>query len=407
MKEIVHIIIIVLIMVGIAIGKYPVFRMNRATITLIGATLLILTKAISLQEAYSAIDGNTIILLFSMMIINANLHVSGFFALVAKKVLILAKKPTHLLLLVIISSGLLSALFLNDTVVLIFTPLIIEISYYFKQNPIPYLIALAVSANIGSVATIIGNPQNMIIGIYSKISFGRFTMTLLPIALLNLFIAYLIIIIIYRKQFQKADLQILSTPKIHIYRPLLIKSLLVMGGILILLISGIIPIAMATLTGASVLLFTRRLKPERVFNEINWTLLVFFSALFVVTKSIETSGIIYNLQSFIGGLANKSVAEIAIISAILSNIVSNVPAVLLLEPFIRNIANAEKIWLTLAMATTFAGNLTLLGSVANLIVAESARLRGINISFTEYLKIGIPITFISILLGILWIIFIF
>jgi Na+/H+ antiporter NhaD/arsenite permease-like protein len=180
-----------------------------------------------------------------------------------------------------------------------------------------------------------------------------------------------------------------------------------MGGILILLISGIIPIAMATLTGASVLLFTRRLKPERVFNEINWTLLVFFSALFVVTKSIETSGIIYNLQSFIGGLANKSVAEIAIISAILSNIVSNVPAVLLLEPFIRNIANAEKIWLTLAMATTFAGNLTLLGSVANLIVAESARLRGINISFTEYLKIGIPITFISILLGILWIIFIF
>ncbi len=180
-----------------------------------------------------------------------------------------------------------------------------------------------------------------------------------------------------------------------------------MIGILIMLIIGFVPIALASFIGASFLLFTRRLKPEKVFNEINWTLLVFFSGLFILTKSMETSGIINYIQKFVGTFANKSIAEISIISALLSNVISNVPAVLLLEPFIRNCANTHKYWITLAMSTTFAGNLTLLGSVANLIVAESAKLRGISLDFKEYLKIGIPITFISIMLGILWINLIF
>jgi Na+/H+ antiporter NhaD/arsenite permease-like protein len=295
---------------------------------------------------------------------------------------------------------------LNDTIVLVFTPLVLEILHYVERNPIPYLIALATSANIGSVATIIGNPQNMLIGMYSRIPFATFTAHLLPVALVNLLIIYLIIIMVYRKEFSHTQLptsQDLPQPRIH--KPLFYKTILVTTGMLIALLAGV-AIPLAAFAGAAILLFTRRLKPERVFSEINWTLLVFFSGLFVVTKAIETSGILAHLLNYLGIFAGKHVAHIAIVSALLSNIVSNVPAVLLLEPPMRAFENSMQGWLTLAMATTFAGNLTLIGSVANLIVAESARLRGVHLSFMAYLKVGILITIISLLLGIFWLDFI-
>ncbi|OGF63638.1 MAG: anion transporter [Candidatus Fischerbacteria bacterium RBG_13_37_8] len=406
MREILISIILLMILGGIALGRYPYFRMNRATITLIGALLLLVAGAITLPQAYAAIDMNTILLLFSMMIVNANLHICGFFALVAKKVLALAKTPRQLLFLVIFSSGILSSFFLNDTVVLIFTPLVLEILHHVDQKPVPYLIALATAANIGSVATIIGNPQNMLIGIYSHIPFSTFSLMLSPLAIINLFIIYFLVIIVFRKNFRTVLLPSVIVPRPHVYRPLLIKSLAVTAGILGALLVGV-PIPLAAFAGASVLLFTRRLKPERVFSEINWTLLVFFSGLFVVTRSIETSGLLIHVQKYMGTFAGKQVAEISIISALLSNIVSNVPAVLLIEPLMRGYANQIQGWLTLAMATTFAGNLTLIGSVANLIVAESARLRGVHLTFFEYLKIGIPITIISIFLGILWLILLY
>jgi len=402
MKEIIIAIITGAILAGIALGRYPFFRMNRATIALIGSLLLIAVGAITLEQAYTAIDMNTILLLFSMMIINAYLQFSGFFSLVAREVLVLAKTPRQLLLLLVISSGILSAVFLNDTIVLIFTPLVLEILHYVERNPIPYLIALATAANIGSAATIIGNPQNMLIGMYSHIPFGTFTASLLPVSLVNLLVIYFVIILIFRKDFSHEQLPVSSgiiRPRIH--KPLLIKSMLVTLGMLIALIAGI-SIPLAAFAGASILLFTRRLKPERVFSEINWTLLVFFSGLFVVTRSIETSGILSHLISYMGTFAGKSIANIAIVSAVLSNIVSNVPAVLLLEPLMRAYENTTQGWLTLAMATTYAGNLTLIGSVANLIVAESARLRGVHLSFIAYCKIGILVTLISLLLGILW-----
>lgn len=156
---------------GIAIGGLPKLRMNRATISLVGATFLVLTGAISLNDAYSSIDLDTITLLLGMMIINVNLGISGFFQFVASKIIHFSKSPQELLFLIIFSSGILSAIFLNDTICLMLTPLVIEITQQFRRNPIPYLIALATSANIGSAATIIGNPQNMIIGMSSKIHF--------------------------------------------------------------------------------------------------------------------------------------------------------------------------------------------------------------------------------------------
>jgi Na+/H+ antiporter NhaD/arsenite permease-like protein len=193
--------IVIVTIIGVAIGRYPFLRMNRATIALVGATLLIVIDAISLEEAYRTIDLDTIILLFAMMIINVNLRLAGFFKLVNDRIIRLAQSPGQLLALVIFASGLLSAIFLNDTIVLMFTPFVAEITLILKRNPIPYLVGLATAANIGSTATIIGNPQNMLIGIASQIPFTTFIAYQAPIALIGLSLAWGVIMLIYRAEF--------------------------------------------------------------------------------------------------------------------------------------------------------------------------------------------------------------
>lgn len=396
-------IVIILTLVGVAIGRYPIFRMNRATIVLVGSTVLIIIGAISLDQAYSAIDLDTIVLIFAMMILNINLRLAGFFSLITSKITKFAHTPGHLLLLIIFTSGILSALFLNDTIVLMLTPLILEIVFTLKINPLPYLMALATAANIGSVATIVGNPQNMLIGISSGISFNDFFIRLFPAAFVGLIIIYLIIFFIYKKDIQSKKRFEQIRIEYKTYKPLLVKSSIAVVLMITLFIANA-PVPLAALGAASFLLFTRRLKPERVFREVDWSILVFFSGLFVVTASIETSGLLkylmyYSREFFEGGIISLSLS-----SAVLSNLVSNVPAVMLLKPFIPLLENPDIGWITLAMATTFAGNFTLLGSVANLIVAETAKHKGIQLSFMEYLKAGIPITILSLIAGIFWII---
>jgi len=386
---------------GIAVGSFPQFRMNRATIALVGASALIFSNAITLQHAYEAIDMNTILLLFAMMIINGNLRIAGFFKLITVHIIKFAKTPTQLLWLIVFSSGLLSAIFLNDTIVIVFTPLIIEVTVALKRNPIPYLVALAVSANIGSATTIIGNPQNMIIGIASGIPFAKYALYQIVPSLIGLLLAIGVISIIYKKEFHKTVFDKIELEEAKTYKPLFIKSIAASSLMIIAFFYGV-SIPLAALGGASILLITRRLKPERVFREIDWSLLVFFSSLFIVTKSIETSGISKYLAITIQPYLTKSVLSLAVSSSILSNIVSNVPAVLLLKPVIQHMPNSEHAWLVLGMATTYAGNLTLIGSVANLIVAESARKHFINISFVEYFKSGFIITILSLTAGLMW-----
>lgn len=398
--------IILLTLYGIAVGSYPAFRMNRATIALVGAAVLIFIGSIKLEQAYDAIDLNTILLLFSMMIINGNLRICGFFKLLTSKIISLAKTPNQLLALIIFSSGILSAFFLNDTIVIIFTPLVIEVTTTLKRNPIPYLIALVTAANIGSSATIIGNPQNMIIGVSSGITFAKYALYQTPPALTGLFVIWIIIGLIYKREFDRVRFEKLELEKVKPYRPLLIKSIVSSVLMIIAFFFGI-PVTLAAFGAASLLLITRRLKPERVFLEIDWSLLVFFSALFVVTKSIDTAGFGRYLSLTLEPYITKGITSFAVSSALLSNIVSNVPAVLLYRPIIPKLINPDQAWMILGMATTFAGNLTLIGSVANLIVAETAKKHFINLSFVEYLKSGLIITIISLLLGILWFSFIF
>jgi len=278
--------VIVLTISGIAVGRYPYLCMNRATIALTGATLLLVLGALPLTSAYAALDLNTLTLLFAMMVLNVHLRRGGFFEIVAAWVMRWAQSPPQLLALTILVSAIFAAIFLNDTVVLIFTPLLLEICSLLGQPPIPYLMALATAANIGSVATITGNPQNMIIGIASEISYLDFVLTLGPVALVGMVIAWAVILLIYRRDLRHRTFTqpVFVTNRIN--HALLRKSLLSTAILLSALLLGVTP-PLAALAAIAILLITRHTDPDEILREVDWSLLVFFSALFMITGSLE------------------------------------------------------------------------------------------------------------------------
>ncbi|MCS7011336.1 MAG: anion transporter [Anaerolineales bacterium] len=394
--------IITITYVGIALGGYPGLRVNRTTLTLIGVGALLGLGLLDFKQLGSLLEINTLVLLFGMMIINANLQLAGFFRLAGASILKFTRSPRALLALEILVAGVLSALFLNDTICIMLTPLIVDVTLTAKRNPVPYLIALATAANIGSVATLTGNPQNMIIGIASGLSYLEFAAALTPIALLSLVVIWVVLVLFYPQEFRRDHFDHVEIPDPRVFRPLLAKSLIVTVGLLVAFVLGV-PIAEAAFVAGCILLFTRRVRPEKVMNEVDWNLLVFFAALFILTGVIElyhlTDGIFAALASFL----ERGAAGLSLITVIMSNLVSNVPAVLLLRPAVMALPNPTAGWLTLAVASTLAGNLTLLGSVANLIVAESAAKRGIKLTFWEYTKAGLLITVLSLAIGIAWI----
>lgn len=396
--QIVYALLILLLFVFIAVGKVPGTRMNRTTIAVAGAGLLIGVGAIGQEEAFHAIDLGTIVLLFALMVLNVNLRLAGFFAWVGGRVLKFARSARMLLALVIVASGVLSALFLNDPVCVLFTPLVLDIALRAQRDPIPYLMGLATGANIGSTATITGNPQNLLIGQASEIPYVTFLARLGPVALLGLAAAWLLLMLVYRQEFSRPwVMPVVPPPRVH--RQLLRSTLIVTGILLLAFLVGLPP-AGTSLAVVSLLLVSR-LKPNRLLH-IDWSLLAFFAGLFVFTGALTTTGLSERLFAAIAPVVSGGVAPLSLASAGLSNLVSNVPAVLLFRPVVPSLPDPELAWLTLAMSSTLAGNLTLLGSVANLIVAEIAGERGVRLTFAEYLKAGVPITIITLAIGILW-----
>lgn len=393
----------VLTLAGVAFGGLPRVRMNRATIALVGATAIVLLGGIPPEAARAAVDLDTIFLLFGMMVISANLRLAGGIDVVASRLLRLAHSPGQLLGAIVLAAGLLSALLLNDTVVLVLTPLVIEVAIGAGLPPVPLLVALGAASNVGSAATLIGNPQNMLVGVSSGIPFARFAAVLGPPALAGLAVTWLVVLLAYRDQLRPRPIAPRDPRRVRVHRPLLRKSLLALVALLAMLLAGLPP-ALAALAAASLLLVTRRLRPERVFREIDWALLVFFAGLFVVTAAVEEIGRSHGMLERIAAGAGAGAGGLMAVAAALSNLVSNVPAVLLLRPIVGTVADPERAWLALALATTFAGNLTLLGSVANLIVAETAARRGVRLSFGEFLRAGVPITLLTLGIGWAWLV---
>lgn len=388
-------IVIGLTYIGLGLGYLPGLRMNRASIAIVGAALLIALGVLDLKQAWQAIDYKTLIFLFGMMAIGANLTYSGFFQLTLDYLMRFTRSPFGLLIVLTFGSGILSALFLNDTIALILTPLTLGLAIALELNPIPYLLALAGATNLGSVATLSGNPQNILIGSFSGISYLAFAKALTPVALVSLSIQIGLLWCLY-PEVRSTKSCLHQTPlRYRVFKPLLTKSLLITGGLLVAFLIGIPP-AEATLVAASLLFITRRVKPQRILQKIDWDLLVMFSGLFIITAGVQKLGIL-NLFS---GLVNTPISILGV-TALLSNLVSNVPAVLLLHHLIPH--PDTRTWLLLAAGSTLAGNLTLLGSVANLIVAEAVAKLGYQLTFWEHLRFGLPLTALTLVVAYFWI----
>ena len=383
----------------LAIGRLPGFRVDRTGAAIIGAALMIAFNVLTFEEAYAAIDYDTIILLFGMMIVVANLRLSGFFRAVAAWAVERAHRPILMLAAIIAVSGVFSAVFVNDTMCLVLTPLVLEAALALRRNPVPFLLAVAMGANVGSVATITGNPQNMMIGSFSRIGYGAFVAALAPVAAVGLVLTVAAIVIAYWKEFRVEERVEIERPAVRIDRLLMWKSLAVAVAMLGFFIAGW-PVPKVALGAGAVLLLTRRVKPQKVYHEIDWQLLVMFIGLFIVIAGIEKTALAADFFQFAERFGLGRVGVLSATSAVLSNIVSNVPAVLIFKPLIPHLANPRQAWLVLAMSSTLAGNLTLLGSVANLIVVERAR-NQVRISFWEYFKVGAPLTLATIVAGIL------
>jgi Na+/H+ antiporter NhaD/arsenite permease-like protein len=389
--------------VGLGLGRVPGFRVDRTGVAIIGGALMVLTGVLPWSDAVLAVDAHTLVLLFGMMIVAAYLRLSGFFSLVALWAIRSAKTPRSLLAAVIAAAGVLSALFVNDVVCLVLAPLVVGLTRRLSLPAVPYLVALATAANVGSVATLTGNPQNMLVGSVSHWSYRGFLLREGPIALLGLVVVFVVVWLVYRRDLPDALTDPGGKDRVSVHYPLLLKTAAVVGVMLVMFLAGV-PIALVAIGGAAYSLFTRRVKPEKVYREVNWQLLVLFVGLFVLTGGIERAGLVEDLAGWAGAVGLHRPAMLTVATAVLSNLVSNVPAVLLVKPLIPSFGEPDRAWLIVAMASTLAGNLTILGSVANLIVVEVAREARVEIGFFEYCRVGIPLTALTLLLG--WLILI-
>jgi Na+/H+ antiporter NhaD/arsenite permease-like protein len=388
----------------VAIGRLPGFWLDRAGAALVGASLMVAVGALPLEEAPKAIDFDTIVLLLGVMIVVANLRLSGFFRLVNNWIVTRARYPIVLLTAIIMVSGVLSAFMVNDTICLVLTPLVLDLVMQLQRNPIPYLLAIAMASNIGSTATITGNPQNMIIGSLSHIPYSTFAATLSPIAGIGLVLTVVLIALAYRSEFWTRQTLRGEPQPAHANWPIIAKSVAVSLAMVAAFFAGAPPAEVAIVAGA-VLLFTRRIKSEKIYAEIDWTLLLMFAGLFIVVAGLEKSVLSQGVITAVSHLHFQNVFILSGITAVLSNIVSNVPAVLVLKPFIGQLENQQQAWLTVAMASTLAGNFAILGSVANLIVVQRARAQNVEIGFWEYFKLGAPLTLLTMGVGMLWLAF--
>jgi Na+/H+ antiporter NhaD/arsenite permease-like protein len=385
----------------VAIGRAPGLRVDRTGAALIGAIAMVVTGALTFDEAVHAVDFRTLVLLFGMMVLVAHLRLAGGLAALARFVSRRARHPLPLLFALVFTVGTLSALFVNDTICLVFTPIVIDIAEARRHRPLPYLIALATASNIGSVATITGNPQNMLIGTVSGLSFRAFSAALAPIAAIGLVADALLIWLVFRHHLHALSTDDVVDDDVKPHGPVLIKTLIVAAAMLFGFLVGY-DTALVSAAGAAVLLLTRRVSPRKVYAAIDWDLLMLFGGLFVVVGGAEKAGIDKRLFNILAPLGLQSVAGLSAAAAVLSNAVSNVPAVMLFTHFVPNLPEPRSAWLALAMASSLAGNLTILGSIANLIVVEGARRRGVTIGFGDYAKAGVPITIVTLALGVWW-----
>ena len=393
---------------GIIFTRLPWINIDRPSAAFFGSVAMILAGVLTFDEAITAIDFNTIALLIGMMIIITVLEIDGFFSLIANKTITAAKTENRLLLIIIFTTGISSAFLVNDAVVLLYTPVVISICRDCRIDPKPYLIAEILSSNTGSAMTITGNPQNMLIGINSGIPYAKFMLHLLPVSLAGMLIIYAVIKIMYWGRFNSRS-RINPAEKFYEYDFLSMKYSAPVFALVIVLFfaSGFtgLSIPVIALTGASLIMIFGHVRPSEVIQKVDWVLILFFASLFIVVRGIDKTGVIQSLMGTWNiGSDLYGITAIHGLSLVLSQVISNVPFTVFMIPILKG-NPGDIIWLSLAAASTFAGNATIIGAMANLIVVESAERLNVRITFFEFLKPGLIVTVITLAVSValIWI----
>jgi len=393
-------IVFVLVYVGMGLGGVPGLALDRTGIALLGLITLIGTETMTLNEAAAAVDTPTIALLFALMIISAQFEQSGFYNWIARRITKAGKNPKLLLAVIIAATGLLSALLTNDVVVFALTPVLCASMLALNLDVRPYLVGLAAAANAGSAATLIGNPQNILIGQAGKLDFWNYILFALPPTLATLAIIFFVILVTW-KLVPASTIENSAPAALDRYQ--LGKALLAVTALIALFLTPL-PREVSALTIAGTLLLSRRLSSRDMIGAVDWHLLLMFTCLFGVTEAFSKTGLAQQGLSYLGqhGLYPDHLSMMAPVSILASNTIGNVPFVVLFIKLLPNLGAGALYGL--AVLSTFAGNLLLTGSMCNIIVAERAELQGAKLSFADFGRSGVPITLLSMAATAAWLI---
>jgi Na+/H+ antiporter NhaD/arsenite permease-like protein len=401
------VVVFFLVYLGMILGGLPFLSLDRTGIALLGAIALVGAGALSLDEAWQAIHVPTLILLFAFMVVSAQLRMGGFYAWVTHRTGNLPLSPPKLLAALVVIVAALSAVFSNDVICLAMAPVLIDVCLARRLNPIPFLLALACSANVGSALTLIGNPQNMLIGERLQLSFAAYLLeAAVPVAL-GLAVVWGFIAWRTRgawslepEEAATAAVPAHGEPPPQIDGWQTAKGLGVAATVFVLFLAAPLPREVVALTAAGVLMMSRKLHSHKMLGLVDWQLLVLFIGLFIVNHALDKTGLTHQAVTELArmGIDLHQAGPLFVATFVLSNIVSNVPAVMLLLP----VATHDFSGPLLALASTLAGNLLIVGSIANIIVVDAATRRGIRIDWRRHAQTGIPVTVATLLLSWLW-----
>jgi Na+/H+ antiporter NhaD/arsenite permease-like protein len=387
--------------VGMILGELPGLRIDRTGIALLGAIALVASDRMTAETAWAAVHVPTMALLFALMVISAQFRLGGFYGAITRRLGRQAHPPRTLLALVIAVAGTVSAVLANDVVCLAMSPVLIELCTRRQLNPVPFLLALACASNVGSAATVIGNPQNMLISQTLQLSFASYLMDALVPTLVGLAIVWAVIAAIYRDGWRG------TMPATDAIVPPFDRWQTLKGTIVTAAMIGAFlftgwPREMVALAGAGVLLVSRQMYSREMLSLVDWPLLVLFIGLFVVNRALAQSGLASGLL-MVSRQAGADLSNPAVLfsaTAILSNLVSNVPAVMLLLPAARDPMAGS----VLALSSTLAGNLVVVGSIANIIVVDQAARSNVHIDWRTHARVGIPVTLLTLAVAAAWLI---
>ncbi len=393
--------VFMLVYLAMILGRLPGLALDRTGAALLGAIALMAAGRISPEEAWRSVDSSTIGLLFAFMVISAQFRMAGFYSLVIMRLGGLGLSPSRLLGLLVFTVGALAALLANDIVCFAAAPVLMEVCGRRRLNPTPYLVALACAANVGSAATLIGNPQNMLVGQVMGLSFsGYLALSLVP-SVVGLALVWFLIATFSRNRWDAPHaLYEVPIPPYSGWQTF--KGLAVLGCLVLLFLLSPWPREIVALGGAGLLLCSRRMRSREILGLVDWQLLVLFSALFILNRTMMNTGVLGGMWTALAdtGIDLGHPAWLFGITAFLSNLVSNVPAVMLLLPE----ASTPLSGAILALSSTLAGNLFIVGSIANIIVVDQANRLGVSISWREHARYGIPVTAATLAFTALWLI---